>query len=151
MEADQVVGCARGKDPQRHGGGTSGSQAAEVKVDADTALSFENIQFERDKAELLEGVTTAQITEIALAMKQAGNELFLIEGHTCDLGSAGHNLRLSHERALAVKAALERRGVESGRLQVLGCGESDPVVANSNEAARAKNRRVQIYRRLQEP
>ena len=91
-----------------------------------------------------------QIAEIARAMKQAGSELFLIEGHTCDLGDHSYNLRLSHERALMVKTALERHGVESGRLQVLGFGESDPVVANTDEAARAKNRRVQIFRKLEE-
>jgi outer membrane protein OmpA-like peptidoglycan-associated protein len=127
----------------------AGLQSVEVRVDADTGLAFQNIQFERDKAELLEGATRAQIAEIARAMKQAGGESFLIEGHTCDLGSGAHNLRLSHERAQAVKSELERHGVESGRLQVLGFGESDPVVANSDEAARAKNRRVQIYRRLE--
>ena len=130
--------------------GVAGPQSTEVKVDADTALSFQNIQFERDKAELSEGAGMLQIAEIARAMKQAGSELFLIEGHTCDLGDYSHNLRLSHERALMVKTALERRGVESGRLQVLGFGESDPVVANTDEAARAKNRRVQIFRKLEE-
>ncbi len=119
-----------------------------VEVDADTALSFQNIQFQRDSAELLDGVTAAQIGEIARAMKQAGSERFLIEGHTCDLGSDAHNLGLSQQRALAVKRALEWHGVEPGRLQVLGFGESDPVTANTDETARAKNRRVQIYRKL---
>ncbi len=87
-----------------------------VEVDADTALSFQNIQFQRDGAELLDGVKAAQIGEIA--------------------------------RALPVKRALEWHGVEPGRLQVLGFGDSDPVTANTDETARAKNRRVQIYRKL---
>ena len=34
-------------------------------MDADTALSFQNIQFQRDSAQLLDGVTAAQIAEIA--------------------------------------------------------------------------------------
>jgi outer membrane protein OmpA-like peptidoglycan-associated protein len=127
---------------------TSSGQTVEVKVDADTALSFQNIQFQRDSAQLLDGVTASQIAEIARAMKQAGSERFLIEGHTCDLGSDAHNLGLSQQRALAVKRALEWHGVESDRLQVLGFGETDPVTANTDESARAKNRRVQIYRKL---
>jgi outer membrane protein OmpA-like peptidoglycan-associated protein len=122
---------------------TSGGQTVEVKVDADTALSFQNIHFQRDSAQLLDGVTAAQIAEIARAMKQAGSERFLIEGHTCDLGSDAHNLGLSQQRALAVK-----RAVESDRLQILGFGETDPVTANTDETTRAKNRRVQIYRKL---
>jgi outer membrane protein OmpA-like peptidoglycan-associated protein len=119
-----------------------GLEVGSQPVEADTAVSFQNIQFQRDSAELLDGVTAAQIGEIARAMKQAGSERFLIEGHTCDLGSDAHNLGLSQQRAL------EWHGVEPGRLQVLGFGESDPVTANTDETARAKNRRVQIYRKL---
>ena len=38
-----------------------GTLWADPGVDADTALSFQNIQFQRDGAELLDGVTAAQI------------------------------------------------------------------------------------------
>jgi outer membrane protein OmpA-like peptidoglycan-associated protein len=120
----------------------------EVKVDGDTAMSFQNIQFALDSAELMSGLTGVQIAEIARAMAQAGTERFLIEGHTCDLGAHEHNLALSQQRALAVKTALVNLGVDAARLQVMGFGQADPVAPNTDEAARARNRRVQIFRKL---
>jgi outer membrane protein OmpA-like peptidoglycan-associated protein len=128
----------------------TGAPAApvEVKVDADTAESFQNIQFRKDSDELVGSTTFAQLAEIAKAMQAAGTEKFLVEGHTCDLGGDTHNLSLSQRRALAVRAELVKAGVPSERLQVIGFGKSDPLVQNTDEAAREKNRRVQIFRKL---
>jgi len=120
----------------------------EVKVDADTACSFQNIQFKLDSAQLEGAGTYAQLAEIAAAMKSAGTESFVIEGHTCDRGEDAHNLSLSQQRALAVREALASLGVPAQRLVVLGFGESEPAVANTDEAARQVNRRVQIFRKL---
>jgi len=117
-------------------------------VDADTEERFQNIQFQRDSAELMGGTSLAQLDEIAKAMIQAKTEKFLIEGHTCDLGEGGHNLQLSQNRALTVKAYLARQGVASERLQVIGFGESDLLVKDTSEPARQQNRRVQIFRKL---
>ena len=89
-----------------------------------------------------------QLAEIAKGMTAAGTEHFLIEGHTCDLGSDHHNLTLSQQRALAVKAQLVSLGVPAQRLQVIGFGETEPVTANTDETARSQNRRVQIFRKL---
>lgn len=119
-----------------------------VKVDADTACAFQNIQFERDSAHLMGGITEAQIVEIAKGMTAAGTEKFLIEGHTCDLGGDSHNVTLSQNRALAVKQRLITLGVPAERLQVIGFGEGDPLVTNTDETARQQNRRVQIFRKL---
>lgn len=119
-----------------------------VKVDADTACAFQNIQFERDSAHLMGGITEAQIVEIAKGMTAAGTEKFLIEGHTCDLGGDSHNVTLSQNRALAVKQRLITLGVPAERLQVIGFGEGDPLVGNTDETARQQNRRVQIFRKL---
>jgi outer membrane protein OmpA-like peptidoglycan-associated protein len=120
----------------------------EVKVDADTACSFQNIQFKLDIAVLDGAATFAQLAEIATAMKAAGTETFVIEGHTCDLGVESHNLTLSQKRAAAVREALVGLGVPAQRLVVLGFGESEPVVANNDEASRTQNRRVQIFRKV---
>lgn len=130
------------------GASAAAPQAVSVKVDADTECQFQNIQFALNSAELLPGLPEAQIAEIAKAMAVAGTERFLIEGHTCDLGGDSSNLALSQNRALAVKQRLITLGVKPERLQVIGFGESDPATANTDEAARQQNRRVQIFRKL---
>jgi outer membrane protein OmpA-like peptidoglycan-associated protein len=119
------------------------AQPAEVKVDADTACTFLNIQLHKDSAELTSAIRFTQLAEIAKGMTAAGTEHFLIEGHTRDLGGDQHNLTLPQNRALAVQAALTRLGVPAARLQ----GATEPVVANTDEAARPQNRRVQIFRK----
>jgi OOP family OmpA-OmpF porin len=59
-----------------------------------------------------------------------------------------YNLELSERRAASVVAYLVERGVDAGRLQAVGKGETDPAADNTTEAGRHQNRRVVI--RLQE-
>jgi OOP family OmpA-OmpF porin len=67
-----------------------------------------------------------------------------IVGHTDSLGSSDYNMALSLERALAVSNYLTNRGIASNRINAVGKGSSQPIVANDGEAGRAKNRRVEF-------
>jgi outer membrane protein OmpA-like peptidoglycan-associated protein len=67
-----------------------------------------------------------------------------IVGHTDNLGSSDYNMALSLERALAVSNYLTNRGIASNRINAVGKGSSQPIVANDGEAGRAKNRRVEF-------
>lgn len=74
---------------------------------------------------------------------------FYIVGHTDDTGSLDANMRLSDERAAAVKRALvETHGVDAARLETRGVGPLSPVSSNTDDAGRALNRRVEIVERL---
>lgn len=66
-----------------------------------------------------------------------------ISGHTCDLGPAAYNLKLSQRRADAVKAYLVAAGVPAARIVSEGVGETAPRYPN-DAAGRPKNRRVDI-------
>ena len=65
-----------------------------------------------------------------------------IEGHTDARGNDQANLALSKGRAKAVVDYLVAKGVEASRLESEGYGETRPLVKGNNEAAWAKNRRV---------
>jgi outer membrane protein OmpA-like peptidoglycan-associated protein len=67
-----------------------------------------------------------------------------IQGHTDDTGGPDVNLRLSANRANAVRDLLVQHGVEAGRLTAHGYGQEKPLVPNTSEKNRAKNRRVQL-------
>ena len=69
-----------------------------------------------------------------------------IEGHTDSTGSSDHNLKLSLQRADAVKAYLLGAGVTAARLQTRGFGSAKPVADNASEMGRAQNRRVELVR-----
>ncbi|MFO0603288.1 MAG: OmpA family protein [Polyangiales bacterium] len=73
-----------------------------------------------------------------------------IEGHTDDQASDEYNLDLSQRRANNVRAWLIAHGIEEGRLEARGFGESQPAVPIDGltgprlNAARAENRRVRF-------
>jgi OOP family OmpA-OmpF porin len=49
---------------------------------------------------------------------------------------------LSRERARAVRNSLIELGVDAGRIEARGYGETRPVADNTTPAGRARNRRV---------
>ena len=68
----------------------------------------------------------------------------LIEGHTDNVGSAEHNLRLSQKRAEEVVNYLIFQGIDLSRLRARGYGFSKPIAPNDTEESRALNRRTEI-------
>lgn len=78
-----------------------------------------------------------------------GNRKIRVDGHTDDVpiknSQWGTNLRLSVERAMAVADFLTYAGgLEPARVGVAGYGEYRPAANGTDDAARAKNRRVEI-------
>lgn len=65
-------------------------------------------------------------------------------GHTDAIGSDAYNLDLSRRRALGVVHALEARGIQASRLQAVAIGKRQPVAPDTDEAGRARNRRVEF-------
>lgn len=79
----------------------------------------------------------------ALRTMPAGQKI-MIEGHTDSVGSDATNQRLSEARAEAVRSFLIKKGLDRGRLDAIGFGESNPVAENATAEGRANNRRVEI-------
>ncbi len=69
-----------------------------------------------------------------------------IIGHTSSEGSDDFNLKLSENRAAAVKNYLIAQGIEKERLSSEGMGEKTPIVPNDAEENRKINRRVEFIR-----
>ncbi|MEK6796628.1 MAG: OmpA family protein [Spirochaetota bacterium] len=67
-----------------------------------------------------------------------------VSGHTDDKGDATYNMKLSEERANAVKQYLMVHGVNSSRLTAKGYGKTKPSAPNTTEAGRQQNRRVEF-------
>lgn len=67
-----------------------------------------------------------------------------INGHTDNVGAAADNQQLSEERAKAVYNFLREKGVDAGRLQYKGFGESRPLSPNDTEEGRQENRRTEF-------
>lgn len=88
-------------------------------------------------------VMKALLSELVIA----SGTLVEIHGHTDNQGSPESNLKLSEERAFAVKLWLEKQAPTSfpeGRVKVVAHGQTEPVASNSTLEGKAKNRRVVI-------
>jgi peptidoglycan-associated lipoprotein len=67
-----------------------------------------------------------------------------LEGHTDERGSPEYNIGLGERRAQAVRHALLLQGAADAQITTVSYGEERPAVAGHDEAAWAKNRRVEI-------
>lgn len=67
-----------------------------------------------------------------------------VEGHTDSSGGSTLNMKLSKQRAEAVKQLLVNYGIKANRIIAVGMGENTPIASNKTAAGKAKNRRVEI-------
>lgn len=68
-----------------------------------------------------------------------------IGGHTDSIGSDSYNMKLSYQRANAVKDYLVRyHNIDPSRLEVRGYGESQPIGDNRTKSGRDQNRRIEF-------
>jgi outer membrane protein OmpA-like peptidoglycan-associated protein len=89
------------------------------------------------------------VKNMAAAIKEAMEDpglsqirAYYVDGHTCNIGSAENNCRLSWLRAEAITSELVKMGVPQERLKPRGFGPAYPAHPNDTEAARMLNRRV---------
>ncbi len=91
--------------------------------------------------ELSVGATNT-LDRVAVAMRRYPLPAADVIGHADATGSKATNLALSEARALTVLDYLVDVGVDPGRLDAIGRGETEPVADNNTEGGRAENRRV---------
>lgn len=101
------------------------------------------VNFELDSAKLTANAKTILdgVADSLLAVQSIQVE---VQGHTSSEASDEYNLKLSDNRAEAVRQYLIGRGVASERMTVKGYGETMPVADNNTEAGRELNRRVEL-------
>lgn len=101
------------------------------------------IYFDTGKA-TLKGESQPTLDAIKKIMNDYPNAKFAIEGHTDSTGRLETNMKLSNDRAAAVKDYLIANGVAANRLTSEGFGPNQPVASNKTAAGRAQNRRTEI-------
>jgi len=105
-----------------------------------TALASYTVHFAYDSAAVRKS-EKANVQAVADALKRDPSTKLQIEGNCDERGTEEYNRSLGERRALAVRQALVRLGIDSSRVFTLSYGKDKPVDPANNEAAWAKNRR----------
>jgi len=108
-------------------------------------IRLNGVNFETGKATLLpDGLPALDAAGEVLAK---WNDLKVeVGGHTDNQGKAKANLKLSQDRAAAVRAYLLQKfpAIKPDQLVAKGYGSTRPVISVDSDAARAINRRVEF-------
>jgi peptidoglycan-associated lipoprotein len=106
-------------------------------------LAIRVVYFDFDSAEIKgQGVEVVAVHAKYLAANP-GTRVRL-EGHTDERGSREYNIGLGERRAQSVRRALMLQGATDGQISTVSYGEERPAAPGHDEAAWAKNRRVEI-------
>jgi OmpA-OmpF porin, OOP family len=114
-----------------------------IQIELPKKYKLENVYFETGKTTL----TTSSFKELDelveyLALRKAIS--IEIAGHTDNVGTPETNLKLSHERAIIVRAYLIKKGITENRIIAKGYGDSQPIALNDTDAGKQKNRRTEV-------
>lgn len=84
------------------------------------------------------------LNSVSLVLKEYGETVVQVTGHTDSTGSGDYNRRLSEQRAASVSQYLVAQGLPSSRIRSMGQGENYPVASNDTPEGRQRNRRVEL-------
>ncbi|MCB9676132.1 MAG: OmpA family protein [Alphaproteobacteria bacterium] len=114
-----------------------------VRVEKEAIVILEKVYFDTGKATIQERSFELldEVASVILANEIAKVE---VQGHTDDQGPDASNLKLSQDRADAVRTYLLGKGVQEGVLEAKGYGETTPVADNKTKDGRSQNRRVEF-------
>jgi outer membrane protein OmpA-like peptidoglycan-associated protein len=102
-----------------------------------------NVNFDTNK-DILKKDSYKEIEKMYSMMKKNPSMSIELRGHTDSKGSKEKNLKLSQDRADAVKEALVKKGIDDSRIKSVGYGDTVPIDSNDTEEGRSKNRRTEF-------
>jgi len=104
--------------------------------------AIKNLEFDLGKA-TIKARSYETLNRVAGLLVEKNFSLKLA-GHTDNTGSMALNLRLSKDRAEAVKAYLVSQGANPSTIEATGYGPNQPIATNKTAAGRQQNRRVEF-------
>ncbi len=125
--------------------GADGNAMGAGQIVAGPAGSAESriIYFDFDKSDI-KPEFAAIVTANAQYLTAHPAAKLKLEGNTDERGTREYNIGLGERRAQAVRRALMLQGVSENQLTTVSFGAERPAVEGDDEAAWAKNRRVEL-------
>ncbi len=114
-----------------------------IKIEPAREFVLDNVYFDSGKATLKPSSNNA-LNNLVEVLKAKSTMCVEIQGHTDDTGKEDDNLKLSQNRAEAVKKYLVSKGIAENRISAKGYGSDLPIADNGTEAGKSKNRRTSL-------
>jgi peptidoglycan-associated lipoprotein len=103
-------------------------------------LAAYTVHFKFDSA-VVQDSEQANVANVGQALTSNPEAKLLIEGHCDERGTEEYNRALGERRALALREALAKIGLDPARIRTISYGKDKPADPGHDEAAWAKNRR----------
>lgn len=116
---------------------------SQSRIGGAQTIAMLDLPFETGSAVLKPGAST-RLDQVVETLRSRPREQVVIRGFTDNVGDEDYNLRLSQQRAEAVRAYLASRGIPADRVLAQGLGENLPIASNNTPTGRAQNRRVEV-------
>jgi outer membrane protein OmpA-like peptidoglycan-associated protein len=113
------------------------------ETDRGLIVNINDVLFDGDKCALRPAAREKLAKVAGILLAYPGIKVQL-EGHTDSAGAEEDNLKLSEQRAFAVRDYLMSQGVPAAALFALGFGKAEPVASNDPVSGRQQNRRVDM-------
>ena len=120
-----------------------GAEVERVGEGIKVTLNENTVNFDFNSANLTT-LAKSNLDKLVTVLKNNPDTNINIYGHTDSIGSDAVNLRISAQRAAAVKNYFVANGISASRMFTEGLGKSSPIASNDTDAGRAKNRRVEF-------
>ena len=141
--AGGVIGNKMDKQARQIDQALPGAEVERVGEGIKLVLNENAVRFDTNKSSLT-AAAKANLDKLIPVFQEYADTNITIFGYTDSTGSADYNLKLSGERAAAVKSYLASKGLVASRFSVTGLGIVDPIADNATPEGRSKNRRVEF-------
>ena len=125
-------------------GAVFNTRTLEIRYDLPQSIVLEDVHFASNRYNI-QKESYSILDQLAQYLIRKKTVKIRVEGHTDSDGSESINKTLSENRAQAVKAYLESKGVPAGLIDAKGLGEAVPIEDNSTAKGKASNRRTEIH------
>jgi outer membrane protein OmpA-like peptidoglycan-associated protein len=138
-----VIGNSMDKQAREIDTALPGADVVRVGEGIKLVLGENAVRFDFNKSTLTAQAKT-NLDKLVKVFTDYPDTNIVIYGYTDNKGAVDYNLKLSQDRANAVKSYLVKKGLVSTRFTTTGMGIADPIETNDTDAGRSKNRRVEF-------
>jgi len=114
-----------------------------IKYEPARKYTLDNVHFDFGKASLRPD-SYSELQELADYLQRHTEIKVEIAGHTDNVGNDADNLKLSQQRANAIRDYLVKKGINTNRVTPKGYGATQPIAGNETDEGRQLNRRTEV-------